>query len=106
MPSKNADPDLVTAPQAPSGPQLSPQKSAKRGSVNGRTSDTVRREIEAERLQLATAVEQLREASARRRTSPPSFGRGCQWSPPGRSAPVFSGWGGRRCVVARKGRER
>ena len=31
MQSKNADPDLVTAPQAPSGPQLSPQKSAKRG---------------------------------------------------------------------------
>ena len=31
MQSKNADPELVTAPQAPSGPQLSPQKSAKRG---------------------------------------------------------------------------
>jgi hypothetical protein len=31
MPSKNADPDLVTAPQAPSGPQLAPQKTAKRG---------------------------------------------------------------------------
>ena len=31
MPSKNADPDLVTAPQAPSGPQLSPQRPAKRG---------------------------------------------------------------------------
>ena len=30
-------------------------------SVNGRTPDTVRREIEAERVQLATAVEQLRE---------------------------------------------
>ena len=31
MPSTNADPDTVVAPQAPSGPQLSPQKSAKRG---------------------------------------------------------------------------
>ena len=30
-------------------------------SANGRTPDTVRREIEAERVQLATAVEQLRE---------------------------------------------
>ena len=40
MPSKNADPDLVTAPQAPYGPQLSPQlspqKSAKRGARKGR----------------------------------------------------------------------
>ena len=31
MPSKNSDPELVTAPQAPSGPQLSPQKAARRG---------------------------------------------------------------------------
>ena len=31
MPSKNADLDTVTSPQAPSGPQHSPQKSAKRG---------------------------------------------------------------------------
>jgi hypothetical protein len=29
--------------------------------MNGRTPDTVRREIEAERQELATAVEQLRE---------------------------------------------
>ena len=31
MPAKNADPDTLASPQAPSGPQLSPQKSAKRG---------------------------------------------------------------------------
>ena len=31
MPSKNADLDTVASPQAPSGPQHSPQKSAKRG---------------------------------------------------------------------------
>jgi hypothetical protein len=31
VPSTNTDPDTVARPQAPSGPQLSPQKSAKRG---------------------------------------------------------------------------
>ena len=31
MPSKNADLDTAASPQAPSGPQHSPQKSAKRG---------------------------------------------------------------------------
>jgi hypothetical protein len=31
MPSKNADLDTVASPRAPSGPQHSPQKSAKRG---------------------------------------------------------------------------
>jgi hypothetical protein len=31
MSSTNADPDTVERPQAPSGPQLSPQKSARRG---------------------------------------------------------------------------
>jgi hypothetical protein len=34
MPSKNADPDTVASPQAPSGPQLEPQKPAGRRGPN------------------------------------------------------------------------
>jgi hypothetical protein len=31
MPSKSAEPETVVSPQAPSGPQHTPQKSGKRG---------------------------------------------------------------------------
>ena len=89
-------------------------------SANGRTPETVRREIEAEREQLATAVEQLREGDRRgdgRRRA--SSGRGCPSSPPARSAPASSSRVGsaRRCaarpqgprtlsLAARRGRDR
>ncbi len=78
-------------------------------SVNGRTSDTVRREIEAERLQLATAVEQLREGlgeatnvSAKLRSNLPVVAAGAL----GAGFFLAGGIGATMRFIARKGRER
>ncbi len=78
-------------------------------SVNGRTSDTVRREIEAERLQLATAVEQLREGlgeatnvSAKLRSNLPVVAAGAL----GAGFFLAGGIGATMRFLARKGRER
>ena len=78
-------------------------------SVNGRTSDTVRREIEAERLQLATAVEQLREGlgeatnvAAKLRSNLPVVAAGAL----GAGFFLAGGIGATMRFLARKGRER
>ena len=78
-------------------------------SVNGRTSDTVRREIEAERLQLAMAVEQLREGlgeatnvAAKLRSNLPVVAAGAL----GAGFFLAGGIGATMRFLARKGRER
>jgi hypothetical protein len=78
-------------------------------SVNGRTPDTVRREIEAERIQLATAVEQLREGlgeatnvSAKLRSRMPVVAAGAL----GAGFFLAGGIGATMRFLARKGRER
>ena len=78
-------------------------------SVNGRTSDTVRREIEAERVQLATAVEQLREGlgeatnvAAKLRSRLPVVAIGAL----GAGFFLAGGIGATMRLLARKGRER
>ena len=78
-------------------------------SVNGRTPDTVRREIEAERVQLATAVEQLREGlgeatnvSAKLRSNLPVVAAGAL----GAGFFFAGGIGATMRFLARKGRER
>jgi Protein of unknown function (DUF3618) len=78
-------------------------------SVNGRTPDTVRREIEAERVQLATAVEQLREGlgeatnvSAKLRSNLPVVAAGAL----GAGFFLAGGIGATMRFLARKGRER
>ena len=78
-------------------------------SVNGRTPDTVRREIEAERIQLATAVEQLREGigeatnvAAKLRSRLPVVAAGAL----GAGFFLAGGVGATMRFLARKGRER
>ena len=78
-------------------------------SVNGRTPDTVRREIEAERVQLASAVEQLREGlgeatnvSAKLRSNLPVVAAGAL----GAGFFFAGGIGATMRFLARKGRER
>jgi len=78
-------------------------------SVNGRTPDTVRREIEAERVQLATAVEQLREGlgeatnvAAKLRSRLPIVAAGAL----GAGFFLAGGVGATMRFLARKGRER
>jgi hypothetical protein len=78
-------------------------------SVNGRTPDTVRREIEAERVQLATAVEQLREGlgeatnvAAKLRSNLPAVAAGAL----GAGFFLAGGIGATMRFLARKGRER
>jgi Protein of unknown function (DUF3618) len=78
-------------------------------SANGRTPDTVRREIEAERLQLATAVEQLRDGigeatnvAAKLRSRLPVVAAGAL----GAGFFLAGGVGATMRLLARKGRER
>ena len=78
-------------------------------SANGRTPDTVRREIEAERVQLATAVEQLREGigeatnvAAKLRSRLPVVAAGAL----GAGFFLAGGVGATMRVLARKVRER
>jgi hypothetical protein len=78
-------------------------------SLNGRTSETVRREIERERNELATAVEQLREGlgevtnvSARMRGNLPLVAAGAL----GAGFFLAGGVGATMRFLARKGRER
>ena len=78
-------------------------------SANGRTSDTVRREIEAERLQLATSVEQLRDGigeatnvAAKLRSRLPVVAAGAL----GAGFFLAGGVGATMRLLARKGRER
>ena len=78
-------------------------------SVNGRTPDAVRREIEVERVQLAMAVEQLREglgeatnASAKLRSNLPVVAAGAL----GAGFFLAGGIGATMRYLARKGRER
>lgn len=78
-------------------------------SVNGRTSETVRREIEAERRELAAAVEQLREGlgevadvSGKLRSRLPAVAVGAL----GAGFFLAGGIGATMRFVARKGRER
>jgi hypothetical protein len=78
-------------------------------SVNGRTPDAVRREIEAERVQLATAVEQLREGlgeatnvAARLRSRLPVVAVGAL----GAGFFFAGGIGATMRFLARKGRDR
>jgi hypothetical protein len=78
-------------------------------SLNGRTPDTVRREIEAERQELATAVEQLREGigevanvSAKLRARLPVVAAGAL----GAGFFLAGGVGATMRFLARKGRER
>lgn len=78
-------------------------------SLNGRTPDTVRREIEAERQELATAVEQLREGlgdaanvSAKLRARLPVVAAGAL----GAGFFFAGGVGATMRLLARKGRER
>jgi hypothetical protein len=78
-------------------------------SVNGRTPDAVRREIEAERVQLATAVEQLREGlgeatnvAAKLRSRLPVVAAGAL----GAGFFFAGGIGATMRLLARKGRER
>jgi len=78
-------------------------------SVNGRTPDAVRREIEAERVQLATAVEQLREGlgeatnvAAKLRARLPVVAAGAL----GAGFFFAGGIGATMRLLARKGRER
>jgi hypothetical protein len=77
--------------------------------MNGRTPDTVRREIEAERQELATAVEQLREGigevanvSAKLRARLPVVAAGAL----GAGFFFGGGIGATMRFLARKGRER
>ena len=78
-------------------------------SSNGRTPDTVRREIEAEREQLAHAVEDLREGlgevtdvTARLRDKLPAIAAGAL----GAGFFLAGGIGATMRFIARKGRER
>ena len=80
-----------------------------RESLNGRTPDAVRREIEAERQQLAHAVEELREGlgeativAARLRTRLPAVAAGAF----GAGFFLAGGIGATMRFLARKGRER
>jgi hypothetical protein len=78
-------------------------------SLNGRTSETVRREIELERQELATAVEQLREGlgevtdvSGKMRAHLPLVAAGAL----GAGFFLAGGVGATMRFLARKGRER
>lgn len=78
-------------------------------SLNGRTPETVRREIEAERRQLATAVEQLRDGlgeatnvAEKLRSRLPVVAAGAL----GAGFFLAGGIGATMRFVARKGRER
>jgi hypothetical protein len=78
-------------------------------SANGRTPDAVRRAIEAERVQLATAVEQLREGlgeatnvAAKLRSRLPVVAAGAL----GAGFFFAGGIGATMRLLARKGRER
>jgi hypothetical protein len=78
-------------------------------SLNGRTSETVRREIEAERRQLAEAVEQLRDGlgsatdvAAKLRGKLPVVAAGAL----GAGFFLAGGIGATMRFLARKGRER
>jgi hypothetical protein len=78
-------------------------------SLNGRTPETVRREIEAERLELAAAVEQLREGlgevadvSGKLRSRLPVVAAGAL----GAGFFFAGGIGATMRFIARKGRER
>ena len=78
-------------------------------SLNGRTSEVVRREIEAERVRLATAVEQLREGlgeatnvAAKLRSRLPVVAAGAL----GAGFFLAGGIGATMRLLARKGRER
>jgi hypothetical protein len=78
-------------------------------SLNGRTSDTVRREIERERSELAAAVEQLREGlgeatdvAAKLRARLPVVAAGAL----GAGFFLAGGIGATMRFLARKGRER
>jgi len=78
-------------------------------SLNGRTSETVRREIELERQELATAVEQLREeigevtkVTAKMRANLPLVAAGAL----GAGFFLAGGIGATMRFLARKGRER
>ena len=78
-------------------------------SLNGRTPETVRREIESERTQLAQAVEELREGlgeatdvAARLRAKLPVVAAGAM----GAGFFLAGGIGATMRFLARKGRER
>ena len=78
-------------------------------SLNGRTSETVRREIELERQELATAIEQLRDGigevtnvSAKLRANLPLVAAGAL----GAGFFLAGGIGATMRFLARKGRER
>jgi hypothetical protein len=78
-------------------------------SLNGRTSETVRREIEAERIELAAAVEQLRDGlgevadvSGKLRSRLPVVAAGAL----GAGFFLAGGIGATMRLLARKGRER
>jgi hypothetical protein len=78
-------------------------------SLNGRTPETVRREIEAERQELATAVEQLREGigevanvTAKLRSRLPVVAAGAL----GAGFFLAGGVGATMRFLARKGRDR
>jgi hypothetical protein len=78
-------------------------------SLNGRTPETVRREIEAERRELATAVEQLREGlgevtdvAGKLRSNLPVVAAGAL----GAGFFLAGGIGATMRFLARKGRER
>ena len=78
-------------------------------SLNGRTPEAVRREIEAERRQLATAVEQLREGlgevtdvAGKLRSRLPVVAAGAL----GAGFFLAGGIGATMRLLARKGRER
>jgi hypothetical protein len=78
-------------------------------SLNGRTPDTLRREIEQERRELAEAVEQLREGlgeatdvSAKLRSNLPAVTAGAL----GAGFFLAGGIGATMRLLARKGRER
>ena len=78
-------------------------------SLNGRTPETVRREIEAERRELAAAVEQLREGlgevadvSGKLRSRLPVVAAGAL----GAGFFLAGGIGATMRLLARKGRER
>jgi hypothetical protein len=78
-------------------------------SLNGRTSETVRREIEHERQELATAIEQLRDGigevtnvTAKMRANLPVVAAGAL----GGGFFLAGGIGATMRFLARKGRER
>jgi hypothetical protein len=78
-------------------------------SLNGRTPETIRREIEAERRELATAVEQLREGlgevtdvAGKLRSNLPVVAAGAL----GAGFFLAGGIGATMRFLARKGRER